>query len=178
MTENEKLALLEETLELDEGSIGPDTVLADLEREINEPRVSVRSIAYAADGVETLEGISPGNLSPRIVISLLGINLVVEFLLRVIIGCCSRLEGRGEKAGSFYIFLTGVLAVMYVGKTFSRIMVFSLQHDVIDQIVLLFIDITSLVLLVELLVAVYRARRLAAIIKAREDEELGVFYRE
>ena len=57
-------------------------------------------------------------------------------------------------------------------------MVFSLQHDVIDQIVLLFIDITSLVLLVELLVAVYRARRLAAIIKAREDEELGVFYRE
>ena len=67
---------------------------------------------------------------------------------------------------------------MYVGKTFSRIMVFSLQHDVIDQIVLLFIDITSLVLLVELLVAVYRARRLAAIIKAREDEELGVFYRE
>lgn len=138
--------------------------------------IAINILSY--NGVETLEGISPGNLSPRIVISLLGINLAVEFLLRVIIGCCSRLEGRGEKAGSFYIFLTGVLAVMYVGKTFSRIMVFSLQHDVIDQIVLLFIDITSLVLLVELLVAVYRARRIAAIIKAREDEELGVFYRE
>ena len=138
--------------------------------------IAINILSYA--GVETLEGIRPGSLPPRIVISLLGINLVVEFLLRVIIGCCSRLEGRGENAGSFYVFLTGVLAVMYVGKTFSRIMVFSLQHDVIDQIVLLFIDITSLVLLVELLVAVYRARRLAAIIKAREDEELGVFYRE
>ena len=71
--------------------------------------IAINILSY--NGVETLEGISPGNLSPRIVISLLGINLAVEFLLRVIIGCCSRLEGRGEKAGSFYIFLTGVLVV-------------------------------------------------------------------
>ena len=78
----------------------------------------------------------------------------------------------------FYVFLTGVLGAMYVGKVFSRIMAFTLQQDIIDQVVLLFIDVTSLVLLVELLVAVYRARKLAGIIKAREDEELGIFYRE
>ena len=127
--------------------------------------IAINILSYA--GIETLEGIRPGNLPPRIVISMLGINLVVEFLLRVIIGCCSRIEGRGEKAGSFY-----------VGKVFSRIMAFTLQQDIIDQVVLLFIDVTSLVLLVELLVAVYRARKLAGIIKAREDEELGIFYRE
>ncbi len=41
MTENEKLALLEETLELDEGSIGPDTVLADLEQYDSMARLSL-----------------------------------------------------------------------------------------------------------------------------------------
>ena len=138
--------------------------------------IAINILSY--NGVETLEGISPGNLSPRIVISLLGINLAVEFLLRVIIGCCSRLEGRGEKAGSFYIFLTVVLGVMYVVKVFSRVMAFDPMKDIIDQVVLCFIDITSLVLLIELVIAVYRARKIAGIIKAREDEEHGVFYRE
>lgn len=138
--------------------------------------IAINILSYA--GIETLEGIKPGSLQPRIVISLVGINLVVEFLLRIIIGCCSRLEGRGEKAGSFYIFLTVVLGVMYVVKVFSRIMAFDPMKDIIDQVVLCFIDITSLVLLIELVIAVYRARKIAGIIKAREDEEHGVFYRE
>lgn len=41
MTEQEKLALIEETLELDEGTLTPDTVLADLDEYTSMAKLSL-----------------------------------------------------------------------------------------------------------------------------------------
>ncbi len=41
MTEQEKLALIEETLELDEGTLTPDTILADLDEYTSIAKLSL-----------------------------------------------------------------------------------------------------------------------------------------
>lgn len=85
----------------------------------------------------------------------------LDMLLRLYIGASARSQGRGKKKSGFYIVITALM-ILVLTLTIG-IEVYStlrLEGGLIDDVITLIIDVTSLVILVDLMVSAVRLRKL------------------
>ena len=84
--------------------------------------------------------------------------LAVSVALRVKVGSDAIKEGKGKKRGIFYIF---VAAFIYVpASVYSLYTGFSDMSDVFDSVTGMFVELTSLITTLEMLVSAIRVKKL------------------
>ena len=85
----------------------------------------------------------------------------ISFLLRCFIGFSARAEGKGKRKNVFYLVLTGIIIFVNLTLIIFETVYFSTQLEYIfTMIVTLIIDITSFMLLLELMINSIRVRKL------------------
>lgn len=85
----------------------------------------------------------------------------IDFLARCYIGFSARTEGKGKHKSIFYLILTGLMIASYsamIPLEFSAI--FTSGDDVLNMIITIGIDITSIAFLVELMINSIGLRRI------------------
>ena len=96
--------------------------------------------------------------------------LVFILLLHLYVGLCARAEGQRGKQGALYIIVAAALALLYLGSVIFEVVYFEeliVDDTSFDTVVSLFMDITSLVILCELIVAAVRVKYLTRKMKGR-----------
>lgn len=118
--------------------------------------------------IETLAGGFFDHLSYREVHSTVGINLAFDFVFRMIIGFHAREEGKGKRQKSYYIVLALFLILAYFVKIAGRVVdIYNHEGELIDQFFLTVIDVTSVSILMNLVFAVIKSRKLARLLGQR-----------
>ena len=85
----------------------------------------------------------------------------IAFLIHFYIGMSARAEGKGKRKTVIYIILTGVIIFLGVPElTAEAYLLFTENHSLLHIIVTLIIEVTSLVITLELFVNAIRLRRL------------------
>ena len=125
-----------------------------------------RSIVYFVTGVREIQTTFPARLTDSVAIAalyaLLIAMLTVDLGLRFYVGLCARAEGKGKRGGVLYLVITCLLIATYLYSIPQDILVFSRGRETfLDTVASLFIDLTSLITLVWLLIAAIRSRRLS-----------------
>lgn len=124
-----------------------------------------RSIVYFVTGVREIQTTFPARLTDSVAIAVLYALLVAlltfDLGLRFYVGLSARAEGKGKRGGKLYLVITVLLIASYLYTIPQDILVFSRGRETfLDTIASLFIDLTSLITLVWLLIAAIRSRRL------------------
>lgn len=92
--------------------------------------------------------------------SLVVINLAAELLMRTYIGLCAIAEGKGRKKGYGYLLLAGFLVIQYLLMLLQGIGTAQLIADsLLDTVVTLILDLTSLYTMLEMIVSSVRVKR-------------------
>ena len=95
---------------------------------------------------------------------LLGLLLALDLSLRLYIGLSARAEGRGRRKGSGYIIAAAVLFAMtaayYVAAWVTHSNTRLENQAALDYYVSMFVDITAMIMLGDLLYTALRARKL------------------
>ena len=87
--------------------------------------------------------------------------LLIAFLIRFYIGKSARSESEGKRKRAFYIILTGIVLIIDLAAIiFEIIKIFIYPYGILSMIVTTMIDITSLVILTELMVNAIILRKL------------------
>lgn len=113
-----------------------------------------KAFGLAADGV-----VSPAEYAG------VAVALALDLILRLQVGRGARLEARGRRAGNFYVIVAGVMALLYVPSVLFR--AYGLPKagtGLIDELIMLVIDATSMVILFWLLFSVRKVRKLRRIL--------------
>ena len=77
----------------------------------------------------------------------------IDFLARCYIGFSARAEGKGKHKNIFYLILTGLMVATYSSMIPLEISaIFTSGEDVLNMIITIGIDITSIAFLVELMI--------------------------
>lgn len=85
----------------------------------------------------------------------------IDFLLRLYIGLSARAEGKGKPKRAVYLVLTGILlALEIIAVLADAYLIFSTYEALFTTIITFFIDLTSTILLLELMVNAIGIRRL------------------
>ncbi|MBQ7646512.1 MAG: hypothetical protein IJS94_04510 [Clostridia bacterium] len=94
-----------------------------------------------------------------ILFSIIGFILLFDFLMRLFVGLSARAEGFGKKKGNAYIVVAVLIAL---GSLASLVMIFfdSSIQSIIELIVSVIVEATSLIVVIELLVAAYTVKKL------------------
>ncbi len=96
--------------------------------------------------------------------ALLGLLLALDLSLRLYIGLSARAEGRGRRKGSGYIIAAAVLFAMtaayYVAAWVTHSNTRLENQAALDYYVSMFVDITAMIMLGDLLYTAIRARKL------------------
>lgn len=109
---------------------------------------------------EYIRQIMPDNTTVKLVVfGMLGGVLLFDLLLRLYVGLTARSEGFGKKKGYAYIVLAILMAL---GSVASIVILFSdaSSQDPLEMIVSFIVEATSLVILIELLVAAFTVKKL------------------
>ena len=108
---------------------------------------------------ELLADVPDDTLVRVILFSIIGLILLVDFLLRLFVGLSARDEGYGKKKGYAYIVFAIVIAL---GSLASLVMVFfdSNVKSITELIVSVIVEATSLIVVIELLVAAFTVKKL------------------
>ncbi len=113
---------------------------------------------FSAEDVETL-----GPVGMFITVAILIYLLTLEVLIRVYIGISAGKEGRGRKTGPAYLVITAILILSSVFSIwFVLDTLASIGGGLFETVTSLFLEITSLVISIELFVAGIRVRRYKA----------------
>ena len=84
---------------------------------------------------------------------------VIDFIMRLYIGISARSESRGKRKSCFYIVLAGIIVFFELFAVIGEIvLVFFINESLFSYIVTLIIDITSLVIMTELMISAIRIR--------------------
>jgi len=94
-----------------------------------------------------------------VLFSIIGVILLFDFLMRLFVGLSARAEGFGKKKGNAYIVVAVLIAL---GSLASLVMIFfdSSIQSIIELIVSVIVEATSLIVVIELLVAAYTVKKL------------------
>lgn len=112
-------------------------------------------------GIESVVGPFPDDGAPALYYRFFGFFILLDFLLRIVIGRRARAEGRGKKQGSLYIVLAGFLCLNYLMSVVGRaVNLYFERSDIEDTLIMIVIDATSMVILAELIVSAVRIRKL------------------
>ncbi|GEM_PF-871999 len=97
----------------------------------------------------------------------------VEVGVRFFIGRSGRAEGKGKKKGRLYLIVAYILIPLYaLGVVFSIFNLSYIENSVVDTIVTLIVDITSLSALIELAFSGTMVKKLKKKLKTSEDRKL------
>ena len=89
------------------------------------------------------------------------IFLVLAFLIRLYIGLSARSESEGKRKRSFYLVLTGMIALVNAALIVAEIAMMVIEsHGLLYMAITILIDVTSFVILIELLVNAVIIRKL------------------
>ena len=94
-----------------------------------------------------------------ILFSIVGFIWLLDFLMRLFVGLSARAEGFGKKKGNAYIVVAVLIAL---GSLASLVMIFfdTSVQSIIELIVSAIVEATSLIVVIELLVAAYTVKKL------------------
>lgn len=91
----------------------------------------------------------------------LAMILVIELVLRLYVGFSARAEGRDREKGNGYIIVAGLLVMLNILCFAGNSMTVYLASDSIaDMVVSMAIELTSMITLVDLIIAAIRSRKL------------------
>lgn len=85
----------------------------------------------------------------------------IDFLLRLYIGLSARAEGKGKRKRVFYLIVTGFLLSLEIAAALVDIYFIFFAYDTLFTLIITFIiDLTSMILLLELMINAVGIRRL------------------
>ena len=93
-------------------------------------------------------------------ISILVLILLVDFLVRLYVGLSARAEGFGKKKGYVYIIFAILLALTSLGAVVMTFFNISPGSSVAELVVSVIVEATSIVVVIELLVASFNVKKL------------------
>ena len=85
----------------------------------------------------------------------------LDLLIRLFVGLSARAEGRGEKKGSFYLVVAGLIAVANAFSVASLAFGSTTSSSLLDAAVTVAIDVTSLVTLILMIRCAVQLRQLS-----------------
>lgn len=86
---------------------------------------------------------------------------IFDFILRCVIGFSARSEGRGKKKGWFYLITAIITILLYVFGVITEITaMFSATEGLLNKIITLLIDTTSIVLIIEIIISSIKLKKL------------------
>ncbi len=135
-------------------------------------------IFYKDEWAELLTATGTTEEEMAIAIPLLYIIVTViiclDVLLRLIVGTSARIEGRGrgKRPQKAYLFFGAILGLLSLASLLTDFMHFEENFNtILDGIITVIIDVTSIVMVVELFVAGMKVRRLSKKIDEAKLEE-------
>lgn len=108
---------------------------------------------------DTLDDIPDSTVIRVIFFAILGVVLLVDLLLRLFVGLSARAEGFGKKKSVVYIIFAFLLAIV---SLVSVVMIFfDMDETSIDELIVsVIVEGTSLIVVIELLVAAFNVKKL------------------
>ena len=108
---------------------------------------------------ELLANVPDDTLFRVILFIIIGLILLIDFLIRLYVGLSARTEGFGKKKGYAYIVFAVILALLSLT---SLVMIFfdSTITSITELVVSVIVEATSLVVVIELLVAAFTVKKL------------------
>ncbi len=131
---------------------------------------SIMQVSVGGDFEKNLSEISDGGEAAAGALVLVYVfifaTMALEVGVRIFIGMSGRAEGKGKKKSIVYIVLACILIPLYViGIIYSIMNMSYIENSVMDTIVTLAVDITSLSALIELVFSGIRVKSLRKKIK-------------
>lgn len=116
-------------------------------------------------GIEKLVGHLPETIPLRFLLIYAWISLLLDLLLRIVVGVCARQESRGRRHSPVYIVFSAFLSLTYLFSAVHRVkeLIDNRVFDE-DQIIMILIDATSMIVLMELVLSAVRVRRLTSLL--------------
>jgi len=127
--------------------------------------------AYAQliEGIEITEDI---RFLRVLVFVIMFVLMLIDLLIRLFVGLSARSEGFGKKKRCIYIVIACILAVFQIISTiYSFRSISYLDNTIVDKIVAFLVDLTSLVVIIELIVSAIYVRILRKRIAGIRQEE-------
>ena len=85
----------------------------------------------------------------------------IAFFIICVIGFSARSEGRGKKKGWFYLITAIITILLYVFGVITEITaMFSATEGLLNKIITLLIDTTSIVLIIEIIISSIKLKKL------------------
>ncbi|MBQ7990662.1 MAG: hypothetical protein IJ251_06405 [Oscillospiraceae bacterium] len=101
----------------------------------------------------------------------LGILLAGELLLRMYVGISSRAEGLGRKKNVTYIIAAGIIVINHLSTLWTlSVGLHNANEDLLDNAVMIVIDLTSVLILIDLIICAVKVRKLRREIQAETAE--------
>ena len=108
---------------------------------------------------DTLADMPDSTLIRVIFFTIIGLVLLVDLLLRLFVGLSARAEGFGKKKGVVYIvfaILLAIVSLISVGMIFFDMD----EESIVEIIVSVIVEGTSLIVVIELLIAAFNVKKL------------------
>lgn len=108
---------------------------------------------------QAFAGVSDNALVKAVAIGMIAAILLIDLTIRLFVGMSARAEGFGKKKGYAYIILAVLLALLSLT---SLVLIFfnSSGKSITEMIVSVIVEATSLIVVIELLVAAFTVKKL------------------